>query len=74
MTAPEPELRAGDRVTLTDVPDGYEVFAIKAPLSGVVDLIDSLGTAHVRWDQGQRFGIIAGARHLLRRDGDDPAS
>ena len=68
MTAEQPELRAGDRVTLTEIPDGYDAFAIAAPMSGTVDLIDSLDTVHVRWDGGARFGVISSATHLLRRD------
>lgn len=71
MIAPEPEFRAGNRVPLTEIPDGYDMFAIEAPLSGVVDIIDSLGTVHCRFDNGARFGIISAARHLLTREGDE---
>lgn len=69
MTDGQPEeLRAGDRVTLVEVPPGYDAFNIVAPMSGVIDLIDSLDTVHCRWDSGARFGVISSARHLLRRD------
>lgn len=75
-SAPEPELRAGSRVVLTGAPDGYpERFNIVAGMAGTVDIIDGLGTVHVRWDAGQRFGIIASARHLLAIETEaDPAS
>jgi hypothetical protein len=40
-------------------------------MAGVVNIVDSQRTVHVRWDAGQRFGVIASARHLLKREGDD---
>jgi hypothetical protein len=69
VTGPEPaELRASDRIVLTGVPDGYpDAFRVKAGMAGVIDIIDSLDTVHVKWDDGQRFGIIASARHLLNK-------
>ena len=70
--ADEPEFRAGDRVILTDVPDGYPAaFNMTPRMTGVVDIVDSQRTVHVRWDAGQRFGVIASARHLLKHEGDD---
>ncbi len=64
---PEP-LKSGDRVILTAIPPGYPAeFGIEPGMTGIVELVDSLQTAHVKWTSGQRFGIIASARHLLRR-------
>lgn len=72
MTASEPEFRAGDRVILTDVPDGYPAgFSIVPGMAGTIDTVDSLTPVHVKWDAGQRFGVIASARHLLKLEGDD---
>jgi hypothetical protein len=69
--ADEPEFRAGDRVILIGVPDGYpKAFSITPGMGGVIDIIDSQHTVHIRWDTGQRFGVIRSARHLLRREGD----
>lgn len=69
--ADEPEFQAGDRVILTDAPDGYpKQFNIVPGMTGTIDIIDSQRTVHVRWDAGQRFGVIASARHLLRLEGD----
>jgi hypothetical protein len=67
--APYPEpLKSGDRVILTAIPAGYPAaFRIEPGMTGIVDLVDSQQTVHVRWADGQRFGIIAPARHLLRR-------
>jgi Domain of unknown function (DUF4314) len=70
--ADEPEFRAGDRVILTDAPDGYPAaFNVTPGMAGVVDIVDSQRTVHVRWDAGQRFGVVASARHLLKHEGDD---
>ena len=64
---PEP-LKSGDRVILTEVPVGYPAaFRIEPGMTGVVELVDSLQTAHIKWTDGQRFGIITSARHLLRK-------
>jgi hypothetical protein len=53
---------------LTAIPPGYPAeFGIEPGMTGIVELVDSLQTAHVKWTSGQRFGIIASARHLLRR-------
>lgn len=72
MTPPEPEFRAGDRVILTDAPDGYPAgFNIVPGMTGTIDIIDSLTTVDVKCDAGQRFGVIASARHLLKLEGDD---
>lgn len=64
---PEP-LKSGDRVILTAIPAGYPAaFRIEPGMAGIVELVDSLQTAHIKWADGQRFGIIASARHLLRK-------
>jgi hypothetical protein len=41
-------------------------FALAAGDRGTVEFTDSLGTVHVRWDSGQRIGILAQERHLIR--------
>jgi len=47
----------GDRVELTDA-TGYSKFRLSAGDRGLVEFTDSLGTIHIRWDNGQRVGII----------------
>lgn len=69
MTGELPQFRAGDRVVLLGVPDGYpDAFNIRPGMTGTVNIIDSQHTVHVRWDCGSRFGIIAAALHLLRHE------
>jgi Domain of unknown function (DUF4314) len=64
---PEP-LTSGDRVILTTIPVGYPAaLHIEPGMTGFVELVDSLQTVHVKWTGGQQFGIIASARHLLRK-------
>lgn len=64
--------RVGDRVVLVDAPPDYpEQFDITPGMTGSVDVVDSQRTVHVRWDAGQRFGVIAPVRHLLKHEGDD---
>ena len=66
-----PNFRTGDRVVLVDVPDGYpDQFNITPGMTGRVNIVDSQNTVHVKWDAGQRFGIIASARHLLKLEAD----
>jgi len=64
---PAGPLARGDRVELTAVPDGYARFALRAGDLGTVELVDSLGTIHVRWDGGMRVGITAELAPLVRR-------
>jgi hypothetical protein len=64
--AKEHPYRRGDRVELTEVPPDYLRFAIAAGERGTVDLVDALGTVHVKWDNGQRCGVIAEAAHIIR--------
>ncbi len=68
MTGGQP-LASGDRVELSAVPDGYRRFTLNAGDLGTVELVDSLGTIHVRWDSGARIGIIAESAGLIRRIG-----
>lgn len=60
-------LQRGDRVELAEVPDDYRQFDLKAGQCGTVDLVDSLGTVHIRWDGGPRCGILAQHHGLVRR-------
>lgn len=65
-------LGRGDRVELIGVPedsDYYQLFGLRAGQRGAVDLTDSLGTVHVRWDSGRRVGIARRDRGLLREPG-----
>ena len=64
---PEP-LKSGDRVILTAIPVGYPAaFRLEPGMTGIVEMVDSLRTTHVKWTGGQRFGIIASDSHLLRK-------
>ena len=73
MTGLAEPARRGDRVELVRV-DGYEWFRTPAGATGVVELVDSLATVHVRWDNGTRFGVIAGDVRAVIRAAPDPAS
>ncbi len=59
-------MNRGDRVELVTVDDGYRTFAVSAGELGTVDLVDSLGTIHIRWDCGRQFGVITEARDMIR--------
>ena len=59
-------LNRGDRVELVEVTDDYRRFGLAAGDRGTVQFTDSLGTVHVRWDRGQRGGIIAAEHDLIR--------
>ncbi len=56
----------GDRVELTTITPGYAKFGLTEGQRGTVEFTDSLGTVHIRWDGGQRAGIIAEDATLLR--------
>ena len=58
--------RHGQRVELAAVTYGYARFGPTAGQRGTVEFTDSLGTVHVIWDSGTRFGIIAEDAELLR--------
>jgi len=61
-------LARGDRVELAGrLPDGYSTAALGAGDTGTVEVTDSLGTVHVRWDSGARVGIVAELANLVRR-------
>ena len=51
--------KRGDRVRLIHCTDTYT--KIQSGAEGTVALIDSLGTVHVRWDNGISLGLIPGA-------------
>lgn len=55
----------GQRVQLVDAEPGYVGFGLAAGASGVVQFTDGLGTVHIRWDGGQRIGIIESDTWLL---------
>lgn len=57
---------SGQRVILTARPDGYP--AAVAGMAGRVEIIDGIGTVHIRWDDGHRFGITAEFAYLLRAE------
>jgi len=48
----------GDRVELVFTSDTYT--SLKPGDKGTITLIDSLGTIHVKWDNGSSLGIIPG--------------
>lgn len=60
------KLHKGDRVTLIDVPPGYEPYELKVGDRGTVEIIDSQGTTHIRWLNGKHVGILAANSNLLR--------
>jgi hypothetical protein len=57
----------GDRVELTGEPPGYAIYALAAGECGTVDIVDSLGTIHIRWDNGARVGILDELTGLLHK-------
>jgi hypothetical protein len=59
----------GDRVELTAVSDDYARLALTAGEAGTVEVTDSLGTVHIRWDSGARIGIIVESADCLRKIG-----
>ena len=59
-------MNRGDRVELLAASDDDARFGLAAGDCGTVEFTDSLGTVHVRWDGGQRVGIIAAERDLIR--------
>lgn len=56
----------GDRVILPEAPPGYP--AAVAEMTGRVEIVDGIGTVHIRWDSGHRFGILSEFAHLLRAE------
>lgn len=66
MTTRGHAVNRGDRVELADVTDDYVRFGLRAGDRGTVEFTDSLGTIHVRWDNGRRIGITVGDRDLIR--------
>ncbi len=59
-------MNRGDRVELTAVSDDSMQFGLAAGDTGTVEFTDSLGTVHIRWDNGRRVGITVGERDLIR--------
>jgi len=58
-------VKRGDRVELTDATD-YHDFHLSAGDRGQVEFTDSLGTIHIRWDNGRRIGILTQDAGLIR--------
>jgi hypothetical protein len=56
-----PIARKGDRVRCDTIFDSWT--GVKPGTEGEVVYIDSLGTLHVRWDDGHRLGLIPGVDH-----------
>lgn len=52
-----PAARKGDRVRLISTTDEWT--RIKPGAEGKVVFVDSLGTVHVRWDDGHNLGLVA---------------
>lgn len=50
--------KIGDRIELISTTDVFT--NLKTGERGTVALIDSLGTIHVDWDNGNRLGLIPG--------------
>lgn len=71
MGAGRLRFRRGQRVELAAITHGYLRFRPEPGQLGTVDFTDSLGTVHVVWDSGKRFGIIAEDAGLLRAVGTD---
>jgi Domain of unknown function (DUF4314) len=61
-------LLPGDRVELVAVNADYA--RLEPGQRGTVAFTDSLGTVHIRWDDGSRLGIIAEAGDLIRKIGE----
>jgi len=58
-------VKRGDRVELTDA-TGYRDFRLSAGDLGQVEFTDSLGTIHIRWDNGHRVGILTQDAGMIR--------
>lgn len=51
-----PETKVGDRVRLIYTSDQYT--NLKRGDEGTVFSIDSMGTVHIKWDNGSNLGLI----------------
>ena len=51
-----PKEKIGDRIELISTTDAFT--KLKKGDKGTVGFIDSLGTVHVDWDNGNRLGLI----------------
>ncbi len=54
----------GDRVELVNVNDPYTLLA--PGTLGTVTFVDSLGTVHVKWDNGSSLGMVEEAGDRIR--------
>lgn len=52
------DIQKGDRVRLVRTNDPYTELVTGDV--GTVDLIDALGTVHVKWDSGSHLGLVPG--------------
>ena len=66
-------LPRGTRVELTDAPADYQEYGLTAGQHGTVEFTDSIGTIHIRWDDGTRLGITAESRGLICQNPPEPA-
>lgn len=60
----------GDRVKLIHVNDPHTKLA--PGTLGTVTSVDSLGTVHVKWDDGHHLGLVAEAGDAYRVIGNGP--
>lgn len=51
----------GDRVELLAMNDPYT--RLRPGTQGTVTFVDSLGTVHVKWDDGSQLGLVPGEDH-----------
>ena len=54
--SPQPPTKAGRRVELMRCNDPHT--RLRPGDRGTVQLVDSLGTVHVKWDNGERLGLV----------------
>lgn len=52
------DTKVGDRVELVSTTDPYT--SLKPGDQGTVFSIDSLGTVHIKWDNGSNLGLVPG--------------
>jgi Domain of unknown function (DUF4314) len=51
-------VRVGDRVRFLGFGEPQRDTALKPGTEGTVEIIDDLGTIHVRWDHGEALGLL----------------
>jgi hypothetical protein len=63
-------MKRGDRIELVHTGDPYT--NLKPGDRGTVAMVDSMGTVHVRWDNGSNLGLVPGEDAWKRSDDDGP--